>query len=151
MKRIKYVSRFARELAAEDIARLEEECIRNNQESGITGVLMVSGNLFFQVIEGPGPRVDELFASILEDDRHTQILRLGEEREVSERLFPDWAMKVVSLDSSRTDRLEPLHALLETIYEHKETINRLTSVLERAIWNELSYGSARMQPEENDD
>lgn len=149
MKRIKYVSQFARELSVEDIQDLEAQCVRNNQQTGITGVLMVSGNLFFQVIEGPGAKVDELYQEILDDDRHTHVLRLGEEREVSERLFPDWAMKIVSLDSSRTDRLEPLHALLQTIVEHKNSINRLTSVLERAIWNELSYGSARLEPDEN--
>ncbi len=147
MKRIKYVSQFARDLTADDITQLEAECIRGNQETGITGVLMVSGNLFFQVIEGPGAAVDNLYLSILNDSRHTHILRLGEEREVRERLFPDWAMKVVSLDPSRADRLEPLHALLQTIVEHKDTINRLTSVVERAIWNELSYGSARVRPE----
>lgn len=149
MKRIKYVSQFARELSVEDLQDLEAQCVRNNLQTGITGVLMVSGNLFFQVIEGPGAKVDELYQDILDDDRHTHVLRLGEEREVSERLFPDWAMKVVSLDSSRTDRLEPLHALLQTIVEHKNSINRLTSVLERAIWNELSYGSARLEPDEN--
>jgi hypothetical protein len=149
MKRIKYVSQFARELSEDDLAGLEAQCIRNNQETGITGVLMVSGNLFFQVLEGPASKVDELYQSIVDDDRHTHVLRLGEEREVSERLFPDWAMKVISLDPSRTDRLEPLHAVLQTIVDQKNSINRLTSVLERAIWNELSYGSARLEPKED--
>lgn len=148
MKRIKYVSEFARSLEPEDIETLEEQCVRNNQKLGITGVLMVSGNLFFQVIEGPEKKVDALYENILADDRHTRILKLADERDVKERLFPDWAMKVVSLDKSRTDRLEPLHALLQTIVEQKEAINRLTNVLERAIWNELAYGSARVSNDE---
>ena len=147
MKRIKYVSKFAVELTADDIATLEEECVENNEKTGITGVLMVSGHLFFQVIEGPAEAVDNLYKLILTDKRHTHILLLGEEPDVAERLFPDWAMKVVSLNASRADRLEPLHAVLQTIVEHKETINRLTSVLERAIWNEFAYGSARNEPE----
>lgn len=148
MKRIKYVSEFSRELEPADIAALEEQCIRNNQKIGVTGVLMVSGNLFFQVIEGPEDKVDKLYESILDDDRHTRILKLADERDVKERLFPDWAMKVVSLDRSRAERLEPLHALLQTIVEQKQTVTRLTNVLERAIWSELAYGSARVRPEE---
>lgn len=146
MKRIKYVSEFARQLDPEDIESLEEQCIRNNQKIGVTGVLMVSGNLFFQVIEGPEEKVEELFRQILEDDRHTRVLKLADDRNVKERLFPDWAMKVVSLDSSRAERLEPLHALLQTIVDQRETINRLTSVLERAIWSELAYGGSRVAP-----
>jgi len=148
MKRIKYVSEFSRELEPEEIVALEEQCIRNNQKIGVTGVLMVSGNLFFQVIEGPEDKVDGLYNQILEDDRHTRILKLADDRSVKERLFPDWAMKVVSLDRSRAERLEPLHALLQTIVEQKQTITRLTNVLERAIWSELAYGSARVNPEE---
>jgi hypothetical protein len=146
MKRIKYVSQFSRELEPADLTALEEQCVRNNQKSGITGVLMVSGNLFFQVLEGPEHAVDGLFESILHDDRHTRVLKLADEQEVRDRLFPDWAMKVVSLDPSRAERLEPLHALLQTVVEQKESINRLTNVLERAIWNELAYGSARVEP-----
>ena len=148
MKRIKYVSEFSRALEPEDIEVLEEQCIRNNQKIGVTGVLMVSGNLFFQVIEGPEQKVDMLYENILADDRHTRILKLADERDVKERLFPDWAMKVVSLDRSRTDRLEPLHALLQTIIEQKQSITRLTNVLERAIWSELAYGSARVTDKE---
>jgi hypothetical protein len=148
MKRIKYVSEFSRELEPEDITALEEQCIRNNQKIGVTGVLMVSGSLFFQVLEGPEDKVDTLYESILSDDRHTRILKLADERNVKERLFPDWAMKVVSLDRSRTERLEPLHALLQTIDDQKQIITRLTNVLERAIWSELAYGSARVRPEE---
>jgi len=148
MKRIKYVSEFSRQLDASDIQALEEQCVRNNQKIGVTGVLMVSGNLFFQVIEGPDDRVNELYDSILSDDRHTNVLKLADEQQVKERLFPDWAMKIVSLDPSRAERLEPLHALLQTIFEQNQTIKRLTNVLERAIWSELAYGSSRMTPEE---
>ena len=148
MKRIKYVSEFSRSLEPSDIEELEAQCIRNNQKIGVTGVLMVSGNLFFQVIEGPEQKVDALYENILADDRHTRILKLADERDVKERLFPDWAIKVVSLDRWRADRLEPLHALLQTIVDQKQAIVRLTNVLERAIWNELAYGSGRVSQDE---
>lgn len=148
MKRIKYVSEFARPLEPRDIEALEEQCVRNNQKLGVTGVLMVSGNLFFQVIEGPEEKVDELFHQILQDDRHTRVLKLADERAVKERLFPDWAMKVICLDASRAERLEPLRALLQTIVEQKASITRLTNVLERAIWSEFAYGAARRRDDE---
>ena len=143
LKRIKYVSRFSRMLGAEEIEALAEQCVRNNVKHELTGILMTSGSLFFQVLEGPTAAVDSMFKRIREDPRHTHVIVLAEEPEVHERLFPEWAMKTISLDRSRTDRLEPLHAILETIISQEEMITHLTGVLERAVWAELAYGAAR--------
>lgn len=142
-KRIKYVSHMTEPLSVDDLRLLHEESVRHNMECGITGVLMTSGGLFFQVIEGPPDSVDALWAKIAVDSRHRDVLLVSSEEKVRDRLFPDWAMETISIDASRADRLEPLHAMLETIIASKGTIDRLTGALERAIWAELVHNLSR--------
>jgi len=148
MKRIKYVSHMATPLSPEELEQLRLQCVRNNMETGITGVLMASGGLFFQVVEGPKESVDTLWKKLLDDPRHADVLLLSSEENVRDRLFPDWSMELVSLDESRTDRLEPLHAILESVVASRKSIERLTSVLERTIWAELVHGVARLRAQE---
>ena len=148
LKRIKYVSHFARPLTAEEIDELGVECERYNLESGITGVLMASGGLFFQILEGPEGAVDETWERIREDPRHKDVLLLNSESKVERRLYPDWAMKTISLEASRAERLAPLRALLETIAVQRGLIDKLVHTIERSLWQELTFGSARSESSE---
>jgi hypothetical protein len=127
---------------------IREQSTRNNMASGITGVLMTSGGLFFQVIEGPVKAVDALWKTISDDARHRDVLLISSDENVRDRLFPDWAMETISLDASRADRLEPLHAILEAIVAGRQTVERLTGALERAIWAELVHNLSRMRETE---
>src|SRR5512147_272041 len=113
LKRIKYVSRMSAPLSVDELRKLQTQSMRHNMKHGITGVLMTSGGLFFQVIEGPSASVDALWAKIAKDQRHRDVLLISSEEKVRDRLFPDWAMETISIDPSRADRLEPLHAILE--------------------------------------
>lgn len=65
---------------------------RNNIRDGITGALICREDLFVQMLEGPEAAVNELFARIARDDRHTEIVTLVSSS-VDARLFPDWAMR----------------------------------------------------------
>ena len=148
LKRIKYVSHMSAPLSRDELRILQEQSTRNNQELGITGVLMTSGGLFFQVIEGPAASVDGLWKKIAQDPRHRDVLLVSSEEKVRDRLFPDWAMETISIDESRVARLEPLHAILEAIISTRGTLERLTGALERAIWAELVHNLSRMQNED---
>ena len=53
LKRLKYVSQFARALSPAQIDALTRRSAENNKKVEVTGVLMTTGGLFFQVIEGP--------------------------------------------------------------------------------------------------
>ena len=147
IKRLKYVSHFARPMSESDLAELSDECTQGNLEHGITGVLMVSGEVFFQVLEGAPDKVDLIYEKIRHDPRHRDVVMLADES-ANERLFPDWTMQMVSLDVSRRERLEPLHAILETIVEQQQLIVRLAGALERAVWQELIHGAARAEAKE---
>ena len=64
---------------------------RNNVRDGITGALICRDDIYLQLVEGPADAIDALYARILVDDRHTDI-RLLLMSEISERMFPAWAM-----------------------------------------------------------
>ncbi len=80
MRRIHYISEFADSLSPEDVDSITRVSAANNARDGITGMLMASGQLFFQLIEGPDDVVDALYSRILGDHRHKNVMVLGDER-----------------------------------------------------------------------
>ncbi len=137
--RIKYVSRFSRDLSTEAIDALVAHAREKNARLGITGILVSTGGLFYQIIEGPNAEVSSLFETINGDARHTDVLALDRTATTS-RIFPDWSMRQLTLGPSVQDRLEPLRELLPTILELRMRSDRLTNTLERGILRELSGG-----------
>ena len=65
-------------------------------ESGITGILCYSEDLFLQALEGGRDEVCELYNTIVRDDRHTNVRILTYE-EISERRFGNWTMGHVDI------------------------------------------------------
>jgi Sensors of blue-light using FAD len=66
-----------------------------NADLGVTGALMLYDDWFAQVLEGPQPVIEALYARIKADPRHNGV-RLNEAGPVSRRLFAKWAMAVVA-------------------------------------------------------
>lgn len=65
---------------------------RWNAREGITGALICRADLYLQLLEGPEERVEAAYVRIARDSRHLDVTRLTAAA-VSERLFPDWAMR----------------------------------------------------------
>ena len=65
----------------------------NNQKHSITGSLLCRADIYLQMLEGPEDKVIKTFDKIKKDDRHLEVKVLLKERDVRNRLFPDWAMK----------------------------------------------------------
>ncbi|MBM4377583.1 MAG: BLUF domain-containing protein [Deltaproteobacteria bacterium] len=137
LKRIKYVSRFAEHLTQADVEAIAEVSQRNNAAREVTGVMASSGRLFYQVLEGPAEVVDALYATIVADPRHTDVLHLRSQSDVATRLFPQWSMHLVNLDDASVLRLAPLRELLTAVVELRELSDRMASSLERALAIEL--------------
>lgn len=138
MKRIKYISKFNKEMSKAEIYQLAEESSKSNAEKDITGILMVSGRLFFQIIEGADKEIDRLWDSITRDDRHTDIILLKEDIGSFDRLFPDWSMRGLVLDSDSEMRLEPLKVIMEMIVEWENRKEKLINTLELSMISEMS-------------
>jgi hypothetical protein len=64
---------------------------RNNLRDDITGALICRHDLYLQLIEGPADAIDALYGRIVADDRHVDV-RLLLTGDVTERMFPTWAM-----------------------------------------------------------
>lgn len=79
------------ENVAEQVARIVEVSRRRNLELCITGALILTGNRFAQLIEGPSESIALLRRAICADPRHrrvTTILAAAQDR----RLFEGWAL-----------------------------------------------------------
>ncbi len=137
LKRVSYISKFSRPLTNDEVAQLATDAAERNRQLGVTGMLMSSGGIFYQVLEGPIEAVDSLFQKIAIDPRHKDVLVLSVQEEVEDRQFPSWAMKKVNLDEEAVTRLEPIKALLDAIVVQRESMQHLMRVLSRSVWQEL--------------
>jgi len=137
LKRVSYISKSSRPFTRADIDQLAADAAERNRPKGITGMLMSSGDIFYQVLEGPVEMVDELFQKIAADPRHRDVLVLSAQDEVEDRQFPTWAMKKVNLDEGALSRLEPMRALLEALVVQRDGMQRMMRLLSRMAWQEL--------------
>lgn len=104
--RLVYVSRIGcsgnhgdkGEAYKKQIEQIFKESRQHNLEHGITGILCVGGGIFLQAIEGGRAAVNELYAHIIRDERHSDV-QLLHFQEVKERRFGGWAMGKVNLES----------------------------------------------------
>ena len=94
--RLVYVSRSVKpgdEAHTESILASSQD---HNASNGITGILCQGGGIFLQVLEGGRNQVNALYAHLIRDARHTDVVLLHYE-EVKERRYSGWAMGQVNL------------------------------------------------------
>jgi hypothetical protein len=108
--RITYVSRYSKPMDTHELEALGEAAAAKNRKLGITGFLMATGGMFYQVLEGPQDAVEDIYSAIVEDDRHTDLIQLRSEKNAPGLLYPDWSMKTINLDAASHVRLLPLKA-----------------------------------------
>ncbi len=65
---------------------------RNNARDGLTGALIVRGDLYLQLLEGPETPLLAAYARIKADNRHLAVKQLSL-ASVDTRMFPDWTMR----------------------------------------------------------
>lgn len=147
LKRIRYISEFSKHMSPADIEKLAQQSAVANQEAGITGILVATGELFFQVIEGPAPAIDALYRKITGDGRHRQVLMLEMEHGDLTRLFPDWAMRKLDLSDQSVKRLGATRAILKAIHMQRIVLQNLRTALEQTMWHEVVASGALTNPE----
>ena len=137
IKRIHYVSTFAQNMSDEEIEALASQAAKKNAENDITGVLMAQSGIFFQIIEGPEENIDDLFKSIMRDPRHEKVTTLGIQVGDLKRLFPNWGMKEINLNTTTSERLQPVKAIIDAVHAQAAIIEKLTEALAASAWAEL--------------
>lgn len=92
IRQLVYTSQANQPFTPEQTSDLLEGSRARNLSLGVTGMLLGAANgNFVQVIEGSIAAIEETFARIAHDMRHTSISVLLDQI-VSARAFPDWSM-----------------------------------------------------------
>ncbi len=95
--RLIYASRACEPISHELIDSILVQARAYNPDSGITGVLCHSDDVFVQALEGSRERINQLYAHILNDKRHKDVMLLSYQ-EINERQYSSWTMGKVRLD-----------------------------------------------------
>ncbi len=99
--RLLYVSRSADANPSAATESILESARAHNLQNGITGILCYGGGIYLQAIEGGRNQVNALYAHILSDKRHQDVVLLHYE-EIAERRFGGWTMGQVNLSKLNT-------------------------------------------------
>ena len=86
---------------------------KNNLRDNITGLLLLSGDRFLQVLEGDSKAVNRLYGKIYQDSRHREVELISFES-IDVPYFETWGMRLVDLYDLPT---HPRQFLMDK-YEH---------------------------------
>jgi hypothetical protein len=94
--RLLYASRAAGAIDCAAIQDIMQQSHAHNPQNGITGILCHSDKLYMQVLEGGRDAINALYAKIMRDARHTDVVLLHYE-EITERHYAGWTMGPTNL------------------------------------------------------
>lgn len=114
MHQLVYVSAASWAMSNADLNEILDVSRRNNRRDGVTGMLLHIDRGFLQVLEGPRPAVQEIFAPIRRDPRHNAV-RVLVEQEIRDRLFAGWSMGFDRLDPGQPRTSDVFAATREAI------------------------------------
>ncbi len=115
MRRITYVSRFSDEFDHDEVEQIARFSAEKNEELEITGFLLFSDGVFFQVIEGEDDVISKLFSRIRDDARHYDVQCLENKSGPFAREFADWSMESIDLTESTDLLMKPIRVLMNTL------------------------------------
>ena len=100
-----YASRALVPVTGEVASSILEASFRNNRAVNVGGTLFVGAGYFMQCLEGPRDAVNDTYARILRDPRHSRLTLLQYER-IVQRRYAGWAMNYIS-------EREAVHGILQ--------------------------------------
>jgi hypothetical protein len=95
--RLIYASRSSQAITPEVVDALLNISRDHNAGFGITGILCYSDMVFVQALEGSREAVNQLYAKLTADSRHTDVTLL-DYAEIDARHYQAWNMAKVKLD-----------------------------------------------------
>ncbi|UOG76528.1 BLUF domain-containing protein [Hymenobacter tibetensis] len=104
MHHIVYQSYAVGQPATSELRTLLKQARINNAALGVTGLLLYSHGSFLQVLEGEVEVVQEIYAKIKVDYRHTRVITLADGY-IQKRFFTDWSMGFQELSGDDFVRL----------------------------------------------
>ncbi|CAM4203586.1 BLUF domain-containing protein [Palleronia rufa] len=102
MRQILYTSRASEGDAGTHLPDILFCSRRNNPELGVTGILLVHGDHFLQLLEGDPEQLDFVVDTIAGDPRHCD-MRVILDRTVARPSFPHWSMAALPAGDGAED------------------------------------------------
>ena len=93
-----YASTAVRSFSVKELEFLLNAARAKNLKLGITGLLVYADDTFFQVLEGEEGVVEKLYAQIVADSRHYNIIKLANFT-FGERRYKEWTMKYRKIET----------------------------------------------------
>jgi hypothetical protein len=95
--RLIYSSISSKKIVSNDVIKaLVKRSAENNLRDKITGLLLLSGDRFLQVLEGDSKAVNRLYGKIYQDPRHREVELISFES-IDVPYFETWGMRLVDL------------------------------------------------------
>jgi hypothetical protein len=95
--RLLYASRAVGKIDCTAVQNIMQKSHAYNPSNGVTGILCHSEKVYMQVLEGGRDAINSLYAKILKDARHTDVVLLHYE-EIGERHYAGWTMGQANLN-----------------------------------------------------
>ena len=125
-----YTSTATSDMQRQDLVDLLDVSRRNNEQLGITGLLLYTSDRFIQLLEGDEAKVRALYELIQRDQRHRDVT-LVFEGQVPERECPDWSMGFQALPDSEWLEFPDTQAPKQGLRPMVEAIGRAKAILQR--------------------
>jgi hypothetical protein len=103
-----YSSRAVRNFTFDEVKQLLETVRAANARREVSGMLLYSGESFFQVLEGDPEVIDALFEKISKDPRHCRVTRIIREP-IPRRFFGEWSMGYAEMEPAELGGIEGLN------------------------------------------
>lgn len=128
MIQLVYVSSATWAMSETALLALLEQARARNARQHVTGMLLYAGDNFIQVLEGEAADVEEIYAAIVNDDRHKDhiVLRKGA---ISSRTFADWSMGFRQVGENDLSRIPGFTNFLDAELPPKQVAKRFDDVL----------------------
>lgn len=104
LHQIIYTSAALPSVTLHDFKDIARHASRNNRALDVTGILLFSDGVVFQVLEGEKEIVQTLYDRIKHDQRHSSVMLLIS-RETETREFPNWSMGFAEIGSNHVSEL----------------------------------------------
>ena len=137
-----YVSRAAAAMTQEALLSLLQQCLANNEASGVTGMLLYGNGTFLQVLEGEEPALDAVIEKIRKDPRHSKIQFLYR-KPVTQRQYADWSMGFRRISAQDLQTIPSLSQFDEKdfnfdyLIEHEAVVDTLMEHFRVPHWDPL--------------
>jgi hypothetical protein len=137
-----YVSRAAETMTQEALLSLLQQCLANNESSGVTGMLLYGNDTFLQVLEGDEAVLDAVIDKIRKDPRHSRIHFLYR-KPLERRQYADWSMGFKRISAQGLQAIGGLSEFREKdfnfdyLIEHETVVETLMERFREPHWDPL--------------